>query len=106
MEMFHSLRNAYPNVPNKLLFKVAMMNAAVALRREKFSPKMCAIQVQQQRPRVKLEWLLEHQSFIKDLHRKGVSLRKIEESILYRFRKKISHTLIAEFIKHMENGNV
>jgi hypothetical protein len=51
------------------------------------------------RKKPKEEWLLDHKKFILDLNAKEVSTRGISKAIEFRFRKKISHTKIAQFLK-------
>jgi hypothetical protein len=50
------------------------------------------------RPRLKEEWLLDHEKFVTDLHDGGASYRKISEAIKYRFRTTISYEQIRRFV--------
>jgi hypothetical protein len=54
--------------------------------------------IQTQRPRLKEEWLLDHEKFVMDLQGRGASYRKISEAIRYRFRKTISYEQIRRFV--------
>lgn len=113
-EYFILLPCAQKELPKPLVYKAALYNCGYRIYQEwkgkdaKKNRKPLNGQVdplsvtlaylKTQRRRFKEEWLLDHEKFVMDLHHGGVSYRKIEEAIKYRFRTTISYEQIRRFV--------
>lgn len=102
---FNKLRKKHHDIARATLIKISMLNTAVEMQQHKFDIEICVASSRTKRSKPKTEWLLDHEKFIMDLRAEGLSYRGIEKAVLYRFRRKISHTAIANFV-HTRIENV
>ncbi|OCL92438.1 hypothetical protein AAX27_01216 [Aliarcobacter thereius] len=62
--------------------------------------KIEKIKIRKEKLQPKKEMLLNLHSVIESLHHEGLSSRKIQDFLLKRHKKEISHTLISRYIRH------
>ena len=62
--------------------------------------KIEKIKIRKEKLQPKKEMLLNLHSVIETLYLEGLSSRKIQDFLLKRHKKEISHTLISRYIKH------
>ncbi len=97
---FSKLRSDFPNMNRNQAIKISILNAAILLESEKYTPTLSFIQVAFKKRSPKYDWLSDRSSYIFELKNSGASLREIKAAVFYRFHKKISHTLISQFINN------
>lgn len=103
VQEFSKIRKKYPEIKRNEAIKISILNAAYQLKEDKDKESYCLGNVKKVKKSPQFDWLKLHRSFVLKLHNDGASLREIAAALLYRFHHKVSHTIVAAFLKIEES---